>query len=174
MTAVAGYSYQRFCQGIAERDGAACYVRELLIARRAAIVEAWGGGQGEQPDSVRDWIPRGLLKCDGPLDGHHWLGKSWIKREFPSGGFAMYEVGVGFERHGEDDWRWPLAVILSDHRNGSCICRRHHDLIERKLVVIRRNDLPAHVEDFAAELGDRAVARLDRDYGLRMTETAER
>jgi hypothetical protein len=166
---VPGYSYAEFCRGIAERGDTECWVRGLLVARRQAQIDAWGAGQGEVGEAQANWIPNGLLECDGPLDGMHLgLSKSWLKNEFPNGGWALYPVGDGKWVAPNDeggDWHWPLHEILNDSRNGVCGCRRHHDLVDRKLIMVRRGDLPGLVEEFAAELGTKAVARLERDFG---------
>jgi hypothetical protein len=151
---VKGYDYGAFCRGIAERDGVLCWVRVLLIARRAAMVKKWAGSAADSPPSAcREWIPNGLMDCDGPLDGHHAaLSKSWLK-----------SYAATLEREGEPV---DLAGWLNDHRQGRLACRRHHDLVERRLIVVRRGDLPEELDEFLAELGDRAVARVERDFGV--------
>lgn len=167
---VPGYDYAAFCAGIAGRDGAECWVRRLLVARREAQIEAWRSGQCESGDA-RNWVPSSLLDCDGPLDGHHvGLSKQWLKREFPHGVIDTEPVEPGVLYAllpGTHDAYRRLPELLNDSRNGILACRRHHDLIERHLIVVRRGDLPSSVEEFAAGLGGRAVARLDRDFGQR-------
>lgn len=189
---VPGYDYEGFCRGVAERDGTGCWVRGLLVARRAGVREKWASGQGRgtHAGDLLDWVPSGLLRCDGGLDGHHLLPKQWLKDEFP---FTDESKGEGWVISGTcpcechridagpihyDVALYPscvhcsLADLLNDPRNGVPCCNRHHNMLERHLIVVRRGDIPAHVEEFAAELGDRAVARLERDYGFRDTETS--
>ena len=96
-----------------------------------------------------DYSP-GLLECRGEMDGHHaGIRKNRLKQEVPA------------DR---------LAVALSDPRNGLLVCRRHHDLLERGLVVLRREDLPLCVDEFAAEFG--LEGWLDRYVGRRREEAA--
>lgn len=163
---VPGYDYEAFGRGVATLDGTECFVHRVLVARRKRLVDAWGGGQVET-GCHRDWIPGGLLDCDGRMDAHHLLAKQWLKREFPNGAWALYPVGDGAWVEPDEeggDWHWPLGAILSDPRLGILACRRHHDLLERALLRIHREELPARTFDFAAELGPRAEARLERDY----------
>jgi hypothetical protein len=153
-----GYDYLMLLTAVAERDEGKCWVRELLLRRRDAQIAAWGAGQTEQGDTKRNWVPKKLLDCDGPWDAHHLgLSKSWLKREFPD--------GCGDRT---------LADLLNDPRNCVLVERRHHDMLEAHLIVVRRGDLPEHVEEFAAELGDKAVARLERDFGPFPTSLIER
>jgi hypothetical protein len=174
---VPGYSYAEFCQGIAERDGESCWVHKLLVARRTAQIEAWASGHTERGDTRTNWIPVKLLSCDGQLDGHHvGLSKSWLKREFPAG-TATLLVSIG-PRYKDDTvsalCERSLADLLNDPRNGVCACRRHHDMLEAHLIVVHRGDLPEHIEEFAAELGPKAVARLERDFGRVPVSPVER
>lgn len=80
-----------------------------------------------------DYSP-GLKVCDGPMDVHHIFKKQRLKRECT--------------------WADPatLVLILEDGRNGMVVCRRHHDLLERALVVLRRGELPVEFEEFVDDL----------------------
>jgi hypothetical protein len=160
---VAGYDYNALLTTVFARDEGKCFGRELLVARRRAQVDAWGAGQGEVGDAEKNWIPKGLLECRLPWDAHHWLEKSWLKDWWRTRVREVRDNGWGGE---EAEWiTGDLAATLNDPRNVSLACRRHHDLIGNRLVVVRRSDLPPEVEEFARELGDRAVARLERDFG---------
>lgn len=163
-----GYDYAAFCAAIADRDGPGCFVHRLLAARRAAVIERWRTEGFGDVDRCAGWIPGGLLRCDGPLDGHHLLSKSWLKREFPHGAIDTEPVEKGVLYAllpGTHDAYRRLPDLLNDPRNGILACRRHHDLIERASVQLRAAELPRCVFEFAAELGDRAVGRLERDFG---------
>jgi hypothetical protein len=83
-----------------------------------------------------DYSP-GLLTCDGIMDCHHLIRKNRLKQE---------------RRLIEASGR-ALEKVLEDPRNGVLVCRRHHDLLERALVVLRREELPVRVFEFASELG---------------------
>lgn len=169
---VPGYDYQAFMAGIAERDGTNCWVHRLLAARRAATIERWRTeGSDCAPDRCAGWVPGGLLRCDGVLDGHHLgLSKQWLKSWHATQTRAVGPIDL----YGEpvEDQDFALANLLNDSRNGVLACRRHHDMLEHAVIVVRRADLPESVEGFAAELGTKAVARLERDYGPRSTVDA--
>lgn len=77
-----------------------------------------------------DYSP-GLLTCAGELDGHH--------------------VGIRKNRLKQQLSPDVVDEALNDPRNGVLVCRRHHDLLERGLVVLRRDELPARVFEFARE-----------------------
>jgi hypothetical protein len=89
--------------------------------------------------------PPGLLECRDEFDGMHLITKDRIKR------------------HGPYDVACTLGEILSDPRLGVWGCRRHHGLVDGRLIVLRRAEVPAHVEEVAAELGLEWC--LDRDFG---------
>lgn len=93
--------------------------------------------QGEHPF---DYSP-GLLTCAGELDGHHLLRKNRLKQELPAES---------------------IAEALRDPRNGILVCRRHHEMLERGLVVLRRDELPARATDFAEDWN--LAGWLDRYY----------
>jgi hypothetical protein len=132
-TPARGYDYAVFCHGIADRDGADCFVRRNVP------------------------MDPSLRACDGALDGHHLLAKQWLKREFSPDLWVLC---------GDFHELRTIEVVLNDSRNGILACRRHHDLIENARVVLSAESLPGCVFEFAAELGDRALARLKRDYGV--------
>jgi hypothetical protein len=165
MTNPRGYDYPALLHAVAERDNGKCFVRELLVARRQAKIDEWSGGQadGMDPACREDWIPASLLDCRERLDACHVLSKSWLKDAYPNG--ALLVAPGSTLVPALDGYPGSLAVVLNDPRNAVLNCRRHHGLMDRKLVVVRRADLPGHVEEFAQELGDRAVARLERDFG---------
>jgi hypothetical protein len=129
---VTGYSYEAFCGAVEALHGSRCWVVGVLAGRGAAV-------------------PSGLLRCDGQVDGHHLIGKNRIKQELPSGTMGPYLM-VDRDPPKEVPGR-SLGEILNDGRNGVPACRRHHDLVERALVRIAREELPAEVFEFAAELG---------------------
>jgi hypothetical protein len=166
---VAGYDYPALLRAVAKRDNEKCFVRELLVARRQAKIDEWSGGQadGMDPACRADWIPASLLDCREGFDACHVLSKSWLKDTYPHGVWTAsgepLDPGRANMVLGPDDVR-ALADLLTDPRNCVLNCRRHHGLMDRKLVVVRRADLPGSVEEFAAELGERAVARLERDF----------
>jgi hypothetical protein len=79
-------------------------------------------------------FPLGLLLCEGVIDGHHLIRKNRLKQEL-SRPFSELVGGYVFE----------------DARNGILACRRHHDLVERGLVVVKAEELPRRVHAFVAE-----------------------
>jgi hypothetical protein len=131
-------------------------------------------------DGRRCWM-RGTVLCRGELDGHHLIPKQRIKRAFPHGAGVGSPWGPiragerGIDRYlimatvgGEDVDIAELPVrtldeLLWDERNGILLCRLHHDRLEQRLFVPARSDLPARVEEFAAELG--LGWSLDRTFG---------
>lgn len=145
-------SYAEFCAGIAARDGTGCFVRRVLVARREEQVRV----------ARRDlaYLPDGLLKCDGQMDGHHVLKRQHIKREFARAEFPHRVVTPGSVVSWES-----LDAMLADPRNGVAACRRHHDLVERALVRLFREELPGCALEFARDAG--LGWRLERDYPLR-------
>lgn len=76
--------------------------------------------------------------CRGPLDAHHIVPRRVLKA------------------HGHRE-------ATEDPRNGMCLCRRHHELVERHLLSIQRDCIPRAAELFAAEVG--LGWYLDRRYG---------
>jgi hypothetical protein len=153
------YDYARFCQGIAALDGEGCWLAAFLAQKQAEL--------------PHDYSP-GLSKCDGQLDGHHILKKGRLKQEapFPCRRCAGRGTVV---RNGPSEYEYdshypcsscttdrtalrgtgeaPLSVVLEDARNGILVCRRHHDLLECALVVLRRQELPGRFEEFVADYG---------------------
>lgn len=121
-----GYSYEAFFEAIAHMDGYRCFVHHLLLKR-----------EEEGAD-----FPLGLLLCEGVMDAHHLLPKQRLKQEFSSNG-TLYGGGPDVR----------LGDVLSDPRNGILACRRHHDLVERRLVVVRAADLPQRFSAFCADYG---------------------
>lgn len=167
---VDGYDYPAFLHAVIIRRGHGCWVGKLLRGRR----EHWL--RSRAPGAAMPWdLDPGLLMCQGELDGHHLVSKQRIKREFerlnPLDEWPVlinrnWSTGGPFE-----PVRWEsLAEMLMDPRNGVPACRRHHDLLERRLVVPTRAELPVGVEEFAAEVG--MVWSLERDYGAVESEAA--
>lgn len=162
---VVGYSYPEFCAAVEELHGRACWVRKVLQARVDAGVQ----------------LPPGLLRCAGAMDGHHLLPKQLLKREFPHGvflktspGFAPQADSIRLPGHVRTVERivpggvareqtMSLAGLLNDGRIGVPVDRRHHDMVEAKLIRIARVELPPEVEEAAAELG--LGWFLDREFG---------
>lgn len=163
---VAGYDYEAFGRGVIALDGPGCFAYRLLLERRRVLRAGWEAARADGRDvACRDWPTDPVLRCGGIMDAHHLLPKTWLKSEFPHGVNVHAEFtdrgdGVTDEVHVIR----PLAALLNDPRNGIIACRDHHDRIENARIPIYRADLPARVWEFAAELGDRAVARLERDY----------
>jgi hypothetical protein len=128
-----GYDYEAFCEGIADRDGADCWVRRNVPM---------------DPE---------LRLCDGKLDGHHVLPKQWLKGN----------VRLPYSEQ-------TPASVLNDSRNGILVCRRHHDLLENARIALDVEALPPCVVEFAQELGERALARLQRLTNQRYEPVRER
>lgn len=147
-TPVPGYDYSAFCLAVAERDGVDCFVRRNVP------------------------LPPELLACDGKLDCHHLLSKSWLKDEFPHG--ELVDVVIPGDEVVPAVRHVKLGEILSDPRNGIACCRKHHDLLENARITLTAAELPPHVWEFAAELGPRTTARLERDYIDREPVASER
>lgn len=147
-------SYAEFCAGIAARDGHGCFIRRVLEARRDVQLRSTRRDRAVLPD--------GLLACDGQIDGHHVVAKQHIKREH---GRAEFPLSVFLPGMREVTVWQSLDAMLADSRNGIAACRRHHELVERALVRLFRDELPAHVFEFAREVA--MVPRLERDYPLR-------
>lgn len=145
---VDGYDYEAFCAAVAELHGAACWVRATLAAREVPL-------------------PPGLLDCAGQLDGHHLLPKRVLKRERGSGGVRLAATTralyTGTPSREVEYEAVTIGALLNDGRDGVPACRRHHDLVERALVRIRRAELPRQVEEFAAEIG--LGWYLEREFG---------
>lgn len=90
--------------------------------------------------ATRD-VPAGLLNCDGPWDRHHLIRKNRLRQELAD------EVA---------------ELAVQDDRNLVTTCRRHHELVERALVRLHRDELPEQIEAFAADF--RLEGWLDRYY----------
>lgn len=128
-----GYDYAVFCANVAALHGPGCWVQRMLAARDGRTV------------------PFGWLTCDGVMDAHHCLPKQLLKREFPHG--TLYKnVNVGPSTIQRKTQR-TLDALLNDGRNGVPVCRKHHDMIEGRQLVIRRYELPAATVAFAGQLG---------------------
>jgi hypothetical protein len=141
------YSYPDFLEVVLRHRGRDCWVEALLGARANAEMREWqeAGRRGEVKwidQRVVDW--QRFRDCDGELDAHHVaVSKQRIKQKF----------------HPDDDRR---GEALMDPRNGVPCCRRHHDLLERRLVVPTRAELPEDAVEFAGEIG--MLGWVERDY----------
>ena len=85
---------------------------------------------------------RHLGGCSGHVDRMHWIPKQRLRHR----GLSAEEV-------------W-------DRRIWDYGCRRHHHLFDNGFINLGREQLPAKVEDYAAEKG--LGWSLDRDYGSRV------
>ena len=111
----------------------------------------------------------GAGPCDGALIRGHLIPKQVIRREVMSarrgaGALGQWPVGV--------DQRAELSRILWDERawvpmcGGLTGCSGHHGALDTaRTLRIRRDELPAAVEEFAAEHG--LEWWLGREYGPR-------
>jgi hypothetical protein len=78
-------------------------------------------------------VPASLKDCGGPGERHHLIRKNRIKQELSP---SLAEKALG------------------DLRNMVPVCRKHHEHVENRRIVIRREDLSPEFDDFC------------RDYGL--------
>lgn len=139
-----GYDYALFCANVEAIHGRECWIHRLLTNRDGRTVPF-------------DW-----LLCDGVKDGHHVvIPKRLLKYEFPHGA-VLYDADAGvwrkidprvvYERE-TDPPRRTLGELMNDGRNGVPVCRRHHDMVEGRQLVIRRDELPPEAVEFSTELG---------------------
>jgi hypothetical protein len=94
--------------------------------------------------ATRKGLSDGLLDCDGVWDRHHLIRKNRLRQELAS------EVA---------------QLAVEDDRNLVTTCRRHHELVERALVRLHRDELPDQIEAFATDF--RLEGWLDRYYPRR-------
>jgi hypothetical protein len=149
-----GYSYRTFCANVQALHGPGCWIQRTLTRRDGRTV------------------PFGWLICDGMMDAHHICPKSLLKKQFPEGAiWASVAVPTGADDFAMEPERWlpydwrmvhigegeptlrSLADLLNDGRDGVGACRKHHDMVEARQVVIRRDELPVEAVEFATELG---------------------
>lgn len=116
---------------------------------------------------------RGAGPCDGQLIRAHLVPRQLLKREFPYGA-SLGEHGW-FALGRSQAWYHGLTVVrvdelVADPRSWVPCCggpmgnAGHHGMLDvSKRLRIARADLPAAVEEFAAELG--LGWWLDREYG---------
>lgn len=154
-------SYVRFWQDVTRYGAAPCWLCERTVSA-----------------TVRD---RCRYISGGIMDGHHLCPKALLKREFPFGAYvnadgtvdrmpAEHRKVLAIDQVEVNGVRIiPLDVMLGDPRNGIPLGRWHHDEVEQVRVRIPRRQLPASVEEFAAELD--LGWWLDRRFGER-TEAA--
>lgn len=113
----------------------------------------------------------------GRIQAHHCIEKEALRREFPYGAvWVVCEPSepsvVSPERRTlplraarrNEDCDLTREQIAWDPRNGMPLCRRCHDLHTTAARRIPRRRLPASAWEFAQELGERFVARLERTY----------
>jgi hypothetical protein len=87
--------------------------------------------------------------CEGRLQEHHVIAQQWIKREHKSAKAEQRRGGPA---------PWGVSRVLADRRNLIRICKRHHELVEQRILYLAADELPAGVWAFAAEL-DRLCGR---------------
>lgn len=104
----------------------------------------------------------------GPLSPSEWRNAVWA---LDHGRCVMCGKQV---RRDADRWSWQCHHPLEKHklpaerrydpRNGVVTCRRCHERHTCRIVVIPASRLPARVFAFAAELGERWLAVLERAH----------
>lgn len=105
----------------------------------------------EQPgkkDAMRRFREEVCGAVDSPLEAHHCLKASWLKRYADRNRLA-----------GADYW----AVVL-DPRIAIPLEHRAHEQHTSRVAVIPGPDLPAHVWEAAAGYGPEAIAALEREH----------
>lgn len=96
---------------------------------------------------------RPLPPCEGRLVKVHLIPQSFLRREYRSKDVrALCMDPRGYV--------WGCGGIVG---NGGCHGRLDHS----RTLKLPREALPLGLEEFAAELGPRALAYLDREYGER-------
>lgn len=106
------------------------------------------------------------------MDRAHFVPQSAIKKEFPHGLMRRVSDGLLCAQGRKEDFvsggvPWepvPLDLILWDTRCWTPMCRRHHADFDNYRFRITRSELPAMVEEFAAEYG--LMYRLDSLFGV--------
>lgn len=73
--------------------------------------------------------------CDGPLDPHHIIRRSWLKTNYSTL---------------PDDEKWPR---VHDPSNGVLLCRHHHDRVTTRHRVLWRHEIPEYTERWARDEG---------------------
>ena len=90
---------------------------------------------------------RGRGGCDGRLDAHHLIRQQVLRRKAPE-------------------------EARMDPRVGVALCDRHHTLVTRAMVRLRRDEVPAQAWAFAAQYDLRD--ELERELAEYHEERAER
>lgn len=114
--------------------------------------------------------------CNGRLVRAHLIPRSYLKREY-HWGIVQDTNGWRPLQRGEDRYDLPhrsLNDLVNDPRSWVPCCggpqgiSGHHGALDHsRTLKLPREALPAGLEEFAAELGPRALAYLDREYGAR-------
>ena len=99
--------------------------------------------QGLAPEGAMNYPGAPLSRCEGVHDWHHVLKRQVLTRELK---------GTG-----------RMVEALADRRNLVRVCRKHHEWLTGCRIHLSREDLPASVEEFAAE--HNLEWALDRYYG---------
>jgi hypothetical protein len=123
----------------------------------------------------------GAGACDGALIRAHLIPAQRIKREYPRGAYASEgqpwvpvprDVDPELRRRAPGMFK-PLDEIVWDPRVWVPLCGGptgiggHHGKFDGRSIRLRREDLPAAVEEFAAQYG--LGWSLERDYGPKET-----
>lgn len=109
--------------------------------------------------------------CDGRMDRAHFLPKQAIKKQYPYGVMRREHDGlIAACQRGEQyisggvPWEpVSLDLVVWDERCWTWMCRKHHSDFDAHLFRIARTDLPACLEEYAAE--HFLMSRLDHDFG---------
>lgn len=128
----------------------------------------------------------GAGPCDGALIRAHLIPRQLLRREFPKGVAFCDEQGRWVDVRGAwafDDDKGPrfrsLRELCDDERSWVPCCGgplgpggHHGQLDQSRHLRIPRADLPAEVEEFAAELG--LLWWVEREYGPLVVPVAAR
>lgn len=114
--------------------------------------------------------------CNGRLIRAHLIPRSLLKREY-RWGVVRDTDGWRPLRRNEDRYDLPhrsFDDLVDDPRSWVPCCggaqgvSGHHGALDvARTLKLPREALPVGLEEFAAELGPRALAYLDREYGAR-------
>lgn len=139
----------------------------------SAAAEFWQDvtDHGRAPCLLCEHLPAQAAHCAqrsvGRKDAHHVIPQQRIRGEYPRGAMLHGLSGLllpilkGYEP--PEAMVVPLDDLLGDPRNGVCLARFHHAMLENHRVFIRREWLPVDAEAFADLVGLQWV--LSREYG---------
>jgi hypothetical protein len=132
-------------------------------ASLASATSRRGLGAGKPPRQVRADATFREVVSQGPCaicgttrrrrEAHHLLAQEHIRTWVAS-------LRMGDERAERN----LLRRLLSDPRNGIAACPTCHQRVEGRSVPLARSKVPPTAFAFAAELGEWAVVRLEREY----------